>query len=140
MAKRRKLTDKNGAQIYPITHTKAVYDDNGRTVETRFGLLDNLKANKANTYTKSEVNNLVLSAGSGVIYVAELPESGVANKVYRVPGVDSYSDWGWDDTEQEFVLLAEYTGDVFVQITEAAYDALSDEEKNNGVWYFIEEE
>lgn len=35
MTTKRKITDNNGVQIYPITHTKAVLDDNGNSVEQR---------------------------------------------------------------------------------------------------------
>lgn len=35
MTAKRKITDKNGVQVYPITHTKAVLDDNGNSVEQR---------------------------------------------------------------------------------------------------------
>ena len=35
MTAKRKITDKNGVQVFPITHTKAVYDDNGNSVEQR---------------------------------------------------------------------------------------------------------
>jgi hypothetical protein len=35
MTAKRKITDKNGVQVFPITHTKAVVDDNGSSVEER---------------------------------------------------------------------------------------------------------
>lgn len=35
MTAKRKITDKNGVQVFPITHTKAVFDDNGNSVEER---------------------------------------------------------------------------------------------------------
>lgn len=35
MTSKRKITDKNGVQVFPITHTKAVLDDNGNSVEER---------------------------------------------------------------------------------------------------------
>ena len=35
MTAKKKITDKNGVQVYPITHTKAVIDDNGNSVEQR---------------------------------------------------------------------------------------------------------
>lgn len=35
MTAKRKITDKNGVQVFPITHTKAVFDDNGNSVEQR---------------------------------------------------------------------------------------------------------
>lgn len=35
MTLKRKIIDKNGVQVFPITHTKAVLDDNGNSVEQR---------------------------------------------------------------------------------------------------------
>jgi endoglucanase len=35
MTAKKKITDKNGVQVFPITHTKAVIDDNGNSVEER---------------------------------------------------------------------------------------------------------
>lgn len=35
MTAKKKITDKNGVQVFPITHTKAVLDDNGNSVEQR---------------------------------------------------------------------------------------------------------
>lgn len=43
------------------------------------------------------------------IIVGTLPSSGTANKIYRVPGTGSYSDYMWDGTQ--FVLMATYTVD-----------------------------
>lgn len=35
MTAKRKITDENGVQVFPVTHTKAVLDDNGNSVEQR---------------------------------------------------------------------------------------------------------
>lgn len=35
MTAKKKIIDKNGVQVFPITHTKAVLDDNGNSVEER---------------------------------------------------------------------------------------------------------
>lgn len=72
------------------------------------------KADKSDTYTKAEIGNLITPIDSEVI-VGALPATGVANKVYRVPGTDSYTDWAWDGST--FVKLATYNGD---------YDAVDD--------------
>ena len=40
------------------------------------------------------------------IIIGALPASGVANKIYRVPGTNSYSDYMWNGTQ--FVLMATY--------------------------------
>lgn len=53
---------------------------------------------------------LLQAAYSGLtqsdIIVGALPASGVANKIYRVPGTNSYSDYMWNGTQ--FVLMATY--------------------------------
>lgn len=96
------------------------------------------KSDKSNTYTKSEVNGLVSGINNNPI-IGERPTTGqLQNRIYRVPGTNSYTDWAWDGSD--WVKLAEFSGSIFMQITEAEYDALSDSEKNNGTWYFIEEE
>lgn len=64
---------------------------------------------QSNTYTKAEIGNLITPIDSEVI-VGALPASGVANKVYRVPGTNSYTDYGWDGTQ--FVPLATYDGSI----------------------------
>ena len=82
------------------------------------------KADQNNTYTKNEVytkeeaNNLFANAGNPIVIVdpAEWPlESGEDRTTYRVPGDNSYTDYGWNGTQ--FVQLAEYTtafsGDVW---------------------------
>ena len=68
-----------------------------------------VKADKSDTYTKAEIGNLITPIDSEVI-VGALPASGVANKVYRVPSTNSYTDYGWDGTQ--FVALATYDGDL----------------------------
>ena len=35
MTAKKKIVDKNGVQVFPVTHTKAVLDDNGNSVEQR---------------------------------------------------------------------------------------------------------
>ena len=44
------------------------------------------------------------------IIVGTLPASGEANKIYRVPGTGSYSDYMWDG--EDFVLMATYNNGV----------------------------
>lgn len=75
-----------------------------------------------------------------VVIVSELPQEGVANTVYKLIGQDSYSDNVYSDGQ--WVTLATYEGqpNIFVHLTQAEYDALSQFEKNNGTYYFVEEE
>lgn len=103
-----------------------------------YNALDN-KYDKSAVYTKTEVESRITGLTNGVI-VGPLPTTGQVNKVYRVPGTTSFTDYAWDATNNTWVKLAEYTSSVFVQLTESEYEALSDAEKNNGTWYFIEEE
>lgn len=75
-----------------------------------------------------------------VVVVQELPSTGQANTIYRVIGSDSYSDYAYSGGQ--WVLLATYSGqpNVFVHLTQQEYDNLSEFEKNNGTYYFVEED
>lgn len=69
------------------------------------------KADQTTTYTKTEVNNLIVPANTEIIVisdVSELPDPGTANTIYRVAGDDSYTDYGWDGTD--WIELATYNG------------------------------
>ena len=66
------------------------------------------KADQADTYNKAQVNSLVTPPGTIIQVVTSLPAEGQDNTVYRVPGIGSYSDYGWDG--MDFVLLATYYG------------------------------
>lgn len=125
-----RVLDNEGNLVFPLTHTKAVVDDNGNTVENRL----NAKANQIDTYTKAEINNLLVPANTEILVVTELPSSGQANKIYRVQGTDSYSDYGWNGSQ--FVKLAEYNGTNLYSSTGQATDgsmtqkAVTDEFEN----------
>lgn len=67
----------------------------------------NTKSDKSDTYTKTEVNNLIPSVDNDII-IGTLPSSGVPNTIYRVPGTNSYTDYAWDGTQ--FVALGTFTG------------------------------
>lgn len=41
MAKIETLKNKSGEEFYPLTHTKAVVDENGNTIEERLVVADN---------------------------------------------------------------------------------------------------
>lgn len=65
---------------------------------------------KNETYSRAEVNSLIVPADHETVIVdaANWPlATGQANTVYRVPGENSYADYGW--TGSAFVKLAEYT-------------------------------
>lgn len=53
MTAKRKITDKNGVQVFPITHTKAVFDENGNSVEER--LQENLDLINAKQFEEGDV-------------------------------------------------------------------------------------
>ena len=70
------------------------------------------KADKSDTYTKTEVNNLISNTPESDIIVVEVPSgTDIAtyllnnvtaaqrpNNVFRVPGTNSYSEWAWNGT------------------------------------------
>ena len=75
-----------------------------------------------------------------IVVVQTLPLSGTENVTYRVVGQNSYSDYMYFNND--WVLLATYSGqpDTFVHLTQQQYDALTEFEKNNGTYYFVEED
>ena len=74
-----------------------------------------------------------------VVVVSELPSTGTTNVIYRIIGQSSYSDYMY--VNNDWVLLATYEGQpyVFSHLTQQQYDALTELEKNNGTYYFVEE-
>ena len=90
MANIQSINNKDGELVYPVTHEKAVRDDNGNTLDSKIKALQETYAG----LTQSD------------IIIGTLPASGVANTIYRVPGTNSYSDYMWDGTQ--FVPMATY--------------------------------
>ena len=76
---------------------------------------DGTPANKVSLH--DYINSLILAAASGtaIVYCSgglpASPASGDEDKIHRVPGTNSYSDYGWDGTQ--FVLLATIEGSTF---------------------------
>lgn len=101
MADTKWLKDENNVKFFPRTHINSVKDDDGNTV----GALLGGKADKSDTYTKAEVNNLIPSIQQDIV-VGALPTTGSPNTIYRVPSTSSYTDWAWDGTQ--WVELATY--------------------------------
>ena len=58
----------------------------------------------------AELQELYEALTQSDIIVGTLPASGVANKIYRVPGTTSYSDYMWNGSQ--FVKMAEYNNGV----------------------------
>lgn len=72
--------------------------------------------------------------------VQSLPSTGTDGVIYRLIGQNSYSDNMYKNGA--WITLATYEGQpiMFVHLTQAEYDALTEFEKNNGTYYFVEEE
>ena len=69
--------------------------------------------NKTQTQFNQETNARIEALQEGtLIIVSELPTTGVAGKIYRVPGDGSYTDYMWDTSQEPaaFIELATYTG------------------------------
>ena len=62
-----------------------------------------------NYYNKSEVDGLIIPHDEEPVIVGTLPASGEPNKIYRVPGESSYSDYAW--VGSDWVLLATHNVD-----------------------------
>lgn len=107
------IKDNEGTNFFPVAHEKGIIDNNGTTLESKIGTLNDAmssKADKATTYTKAEVNNLIPSADNDTQIVSTLPTTGTANTIYRVPGATSYQDYAWDGSD--WVLLGTFSGNV----------------------------
>lgn len=111
---------------------------------------------KAQTYSKEEVNSLVSTPKQEYVTVAAtqqttsatevLPASGDSDTIYRVSNWNGsaydtavYAEYAWNGSLYMLLAVKAGTG-VMVHLTQAEYDALPTEAKNNGNWYFIEEE
>lgn len=96
----------------------------------------NTKSDKADTYTKTEVNNLIPSVSNDII-IGALPASGVANTIYRVPGSGAYTDYAWDGTQ--FVALGTFTGngDIDATPTEGSTNPVQSGGVYDGLMYEI---
>ena len=65
-------------------------------------------APQSSTYTKVEVNNLIVPQGIGAIPVTELPSSGNTNTLYFLQGEDSFTVNAWNGSA--WITLATMTG------------------------------
>ena len=87
MANKVKITDGQGTQVFPYTHTTAVLDNNGNSVEQSLGVLHDL-------YEALTQSNIVVVASEDWP-LAELEE----RTIYRVAGTTSYTDYMYDGTK-----------------------------------------
>ena len=109
------LKDKNGEQVMPYTHERAVKDDNGTTLETKL----------QDRYTKTEVHNLITTPNQGYVTVptfASLPAQGSADTIYRVSSYDGaqsqvnntkYSEYAWNGTGYTFLCVKSQVGEAY---------------------------
>ena len=108
------------------------------------------------TYTKIEINNLISSPKQNYVTVSVqegtsslsgiLPVEGAEDTIYRVAQWDGssyntniYSEYAWDGSEYILLSVKPAFG-TMVHLTQTQYDNLTETAKNNGSWYFIEEE
>lgn len=68
----------------------------------------NGKADQSNTYTKSQVDAIVIPQGIAAIPVASLPASGADNTLYFVQGTNSFTIDAWDGSA--WITLATIAG------------------------------
>lgn len=70
------IKDNEGTNFFPVAHEKGIIDNNGTTLESKIGTLNDAmssKADKATTYTKVEVNNLIPSLLERCDYLQDNP-------------------------------------------------------------------
>ena len=131
-------------ETLPLAHPSAVIDDNDVSTGT--------------TWSSSKIVSELANAGFDVQVVQELPATGDAHTLYFVPSADPqtqniydeylYTNNEWEQVGSTAVDLSDYYNKTqvdtllddkveIVEITQAEYDALSVEEKNNGKIYSI---
>ena len=100
-------------------------------------LVDNA-ALQGDYYTKAAVNNLIQGLGQNDVIVGELPSTGTANTIYRVPGDGEYSDYMWYDGAWQ--LLATYSANIQgCQYIGIATPTTNPGTPSNNVFYFAHE-
>lgn len=131
-------------ETLPLAHPSAVIDDNDVSTAT--------------TWSSSKIVSELANAGFDVQVVQELPATGDAHTLYFVPSADPqtqniydeylYTNNAWEQVGSTSVDMSDYYNKTqvdtllddkaeIVEITQAEYDALSVEEKNNGKIYSI---
>ena len=125
------IQDKEGVQILPITHISAVRDDAGNTLDSilsnneqallnesnRAKAAENDRYTKSETYTKTEVHNLITTPNQEYVTVStyeSLPASGSEDTIYRVSNYNgstsqvdetSYSEYAWNGSNYVFLCV-----------------------------------
>ena len=133
------IQDKEGVQILPITHISAVRDDAGNTLDSilsnneqallnesnRAKAAENDRYTKSETYTKTEVHNLITTPNQEYVTVStyeSLPASGSEDTIYRVSNYNgstsqvdetSYSEYAWNGSNYVFLCVKSQIDEVF---------------------------
>ena len=131
-------------ETLPLAHPSAIIDDNDVSTGT--------------AWSSSKIVSELANAGFDVQVVQELPATGDAHTLYFVPSADPqtqniydeylYTNNEWEQVGSTSVDMSDYYNKTqvdtllddkaeIVEITQAEYDALSTEEKNNGKIYSI---
>ena len=121
-------------------------------------VIDDNDVSTATTWSSSKIVSELANAGFDVQVVQELPATGDAHTLYFVPSADPqtqniydeylYTNNAWEQVGSTSVDMSDYYTKTqvdtllddkaeIVEITQAEYDALSVEEKNNGKIYSI---
>ena len=121
-------------------------------------VIDDNDVSTATTWSSSKIVSELANAGFDVQVVQELPATGDAHTLYFVPSADPqtqniydeylYTNNAWEQVGSTAVDMSDYYTKTqvdtllddkaeIVEITQAEYDALSVEEKNNGKIYSI---
>lgn len=121
-------------------------------------VIDDNDVSTATTWSSSKIVSELANAGFDVQVVQELPATGDAHTLYFVPSTDPqtqniydeylYTNNAWEQVGSTSVDMSDYYNKTqvdtllddkaeIVEITQAEYDALSTEEKNNGKIYSI---
>lgn len=120
--------------------------------------IDDNTISTTTTWSSSKIVSELTNAGFDVQVVQELPATGETHTLYFVPSADPktqniydeylYANNAWEQVGSTAVDMSDYYTKTqvdtllvnktdIVEITQAEYDALSDEEKNNGKIYSI---
>ena len=121
-------------------------------------VIDDNDVSTATTWSSSKIVSELANAGFDVQVVQELPATGDAHTLYFVPSADPqtqniydeylYTNNAWEQVGSTSVDMSDYYNKTqvdtllvdkaeIVEITQAEYDALSEEKKNNGKIYSI---
>ena len=111
-----------------------------------YNLIDKTAQNRINNLMKSETSFSTYEATNETTKATDvLPTSGNLNNVYRISnwnGIEydpsAFSEYAWNG--KRWILLSVKNNSLVQVITQEQYDELSNEQKNSGTWYFIEEE